>query len=234
MAVEGLAATNHAGVAASYVEGLLSAAEGFGYRLPELYGGLDQAAEQVPTPYPLACRPQAWAAASPVAIADRVARDRPGRPARRPVGGAGPAVPVAVARGARAAGRGRRSVVRVEDGPAHGAGGAGVAGRIGGQLEPRLVPGSLSVTRRAIVTIRVPLGRLLPLHVPVATTRLVTTPNSLSASMVAVVRASSVIVTLMSPGSTGPEPRHLRRRRACRCRSHLCGARRVHRSTHPR
>ncbi len=68
MAVEGLAATNHAAVAASYVDGLLSAAEGFGYRLPELYGGLGRAAEQVPTPYPLACRPQAWAAASPAAV----------------------------------------------------------------------------------------------------------------------------------------------------------------------
>ncbi|MGH3461383.1 MAG: amylo-alpha-1,6-glucosidase [Kribbellaceae bacterium] len=68
LAVEGLAATNHGDVAASYVEGLVAAAEGFGYRLPEVYGGLGRAAEQVPTPYPLACRPQAWAAASPAVI----------------------------------------------------------------------------------------------------------------------------------------------------------------------
>ncbi|MEL4356359.1 MULTISPECIES: glycogen debranching N-terminal domain-containing protein [unclassified Luteococcus] len=49
--------------------GLLRAAEGFGFRLPELFGGLD--AEQVfpPQPYPASCRPQAWAATSSVVIA---------------------------------------------------------------------------------------------------------------------------------------------------------------------
>ncbi|HEY9410583.1 MAG TPA: glycogen debranching N-terminal domain-containing protein [Jiangellaceae bacterium] len=68
LAIEGLAVAGHSEVAASYVEGLLGSAEGFGYRLPELYGGLGRAAEPVPTPYPLACRPQAWAAAAPAGI----------------------------------------------------------------------------------------------------------------------------------------------------------------------
>jgi glycogen debranching enzyme len=68
MAVEGLCTTGHTAVAASFVNGLVDAAEAFGYRLPELYGGSGKDAEAVPTPYPPACRPQAWAAASSVAI----------------------------------------------------------------------------------------------------------------------------------------------------------------------
>jgi glycogen debranching enzyme len=68
LAVEGLAATGHAQVATAFVHGLVDAAEAFRYRLPELYGGSGKDSEAVPTPYPPACRPQAWAAAAPVAI----------------------------------------------------------------------------------------------------------------------------------------------------------------------
>jgi glycogen debranching enzyme len=68
MTVQGLFATGQADVASSYVEGLLRAAEAFGYRLPELYGGRGTGEESTPTPYPLSCRPQAWAAASAVAV----------------------------------------------------------------------------------------------------------------------------------------------------------------------
>jgi glycogen debranching enzyme len=32
------------------------------YRLPELFGGEARSAHQAPVPYPVACRPQAWAA----------------------------------------------------------------------------------------------------------------------------------------------------------------------------
>ncbi|MCL6423144.1 amylo-alpha-1,6-glucosidase [Brachybacterium sp. JHP9] len=48
---------------------LLSAANGFDQRLPELFSG--QSADEVdpPLPYPASCRPQAWAAASAVPIA---------------------------------------------------------------------------------------------------------------------------------------------------------------------
>ena len=48
------------------VLGLLSASEGFGGRLPELFCGFDRAEFARPVPYPTACAPQAWAAASPL------------------------------------------------------------------------------------------------------------------------------------------------------------------------
>jgi hypothetical protein len=49
--------------------GLLRAAEGFDWRLPELFSG--HSAEDVwpPVPYPASCRPQAWAAASSIPVA---------------------------------------------------------------------------------------------------------------------------------------------------------------------
>ncbi|GAA1648547.1 glycogen debranching N-terminal domain-containing protein [Kribbella alba] len=68
MAVQGLYAAGQAATATKYVRGLVDAAEAFDYRLPELYGGRGAAEETRPTPYPLSCRPQAWAAASAVAV----------------------------------------------------------------------------------------------------------------------------------------------------------------------
>jgi glycogen debranching enzyme len=68
MTVQGLFASGQSDVASSYVEGLVRAAEAFDYRLPELYGGRGTSEESTPTPYPLSCRPQAWAAASAVAV----------------------------------------------------------------------------------------------------------------------------------------------------------------------
>jgi hypothetical protein len=47
--------------------GLVRAAPAFDFRLPELYGGDDAEHVSSPTPYPAACRPQAWSAASPIA-----------------------------------------------------------------------------------------------------------------------------------------------------------------------
>ncbi|MFC9688762.1 glycogen debranching N-terminal domain-containing protein [Kribbella sp. NPDC056951] len=82
MTVEGLYAAGHADVASSYVAGLVRAAESFEYRLPELYGGRGLSAETRPTPYPSSCRPQAWAAASAVAVlvaALGIEPDVPGR-----------------------------------------------------------------------------------------------------------------------------------------------------------
>lgn len=68
IAVRGLAAEGQLEEAARLGRGLLVAAEDFGYRLPELYGG--DAADDVPFPsvYPAACRPQAWSAAAPLAV----------------------------------------------------------------------------------------------------------------------------------------------------------------------
>jgi glycogen debranching enzyme len=46
-------------------EGLLDAASRFGdRRLPELFGGFPREEAGEPVPYPVACRPQAWAAGS--------------------------------------------------------------------------------------------------------------------------------------------------------------------------
>ncbi|MBN9180323.1 MAG: hypothetical protein J0J00_07195, partial [Microbacterium sp.] len=52
------------------VSGLCRAAEAFGYRMPELHAGDDVALPGSPSPYPAACRPQAWSAtAALVAVA---------------------------------------------------------------------------------------------------------------------------------------------------------------------
>ena len=50
------------------VRGLLDAAEAFGGRLPELFCGFDRDAFPGPIPYPTACAPQAWAAATPLLL----------------------------------------------------------------------------------------------------------------------------------------------------------------------
>jgi glycogen debranching enzyme len=72
MAVQGLYGVRQAVTATStatkYVRGLVDAAEAFNYRLPELYGGAGSEVESRPTPYPLSCFPQAWAAASAIAV----------------------------------------------------------------------------------------------------------------------------------------------------------------------
>jgi glycogen debranching enzyme len=67
VAVRGLARDGFVDAAASLTAGVVAASEGVAYRLPELYGG-DQADDvPFPTAYPAACRPQAWAAAAPLA-----------------------------------------------------------------------------------------------------------------------------------------------------------------------
>jgi glycogen debranching enzyme len=63
IAILGLCRTRHPDAASVLLEGLLAAAPAFGFRLPELYGGHPAVPLLQPTPYPGACRPQAWAAA---------------------------------------------------------------------------------------------------------------------------------------------------------------------------
>jgi len=46
--------------------GLLDAADAFGGRLPELFGGFAREDFPEPVPYPTSCSPQAWAAAAPI------------------------------------------------------------------------------------------------------------------------------------------------------------------------
>ncbi|GAA2271398.1 glycogen debranching N-terminal domain-containing protein [Glycomyces scopariae] len=58
----GMARAGRREEAAVVVEGLLDAAEGFGFRMPELHAGFARAERDRPVPYPAACRPQAWSA----------------------------------------------------------------------------------------------------------------------------------------------------------------------------
>jgi hypothetical protein len=68
VAVRGLARDGYVDQAAALAAGIVAASEGVAYRLPELYGG-DQAGDGAafPVDYPASCRPQAWAAAAPLA-----------------------------------------------------------------------------------------------------------------------------------------------------------------------
>ncbi|MEV0272857.1 glycogen debranching N-terminal domain-containing protein [Hamadaea sp. NPDC050747] len=119
IAVSGLAAEGHADAAAVLTEGLLAASEAVGYRLAELHGGDARDDLRRPTPYPAACQPQAWSAASAVAILHAASGLRPdvpaGEVALRPLAGA----PLGgfTVRGLRVAGR-RVSVTVDRDGSA--------------------------------------------------------------------------------------------------------------------
>ena len=62
--IDGLLRTGRADLADGLAEGMLRAALAFDWRLPELWSG-----EGRPVPYPAACRPQAWSAASAVVVA---------------------------------------------------------------------------------------------------------------------------------------------------------------------
>jgi glycogen debranching enzyme len=68
----GLARAGFGAPAATLIDGLLTAAETFGYRLPELHAGDARTALSRPMPYPAACRPQAWSAAAAVLITQAV------------------------------------------------------------------------------------------------------------------------------------------------------------------
>ncbi|MET0673402.1 MAG: glycogen debranching N-terminal domain-containing protein [Microbacterium pygmaeum] len=59
------------------IDDLLAAAEGFAYRVPELHSGDPRSHTAVPTPYPAACRPQAWSAAAAVTAASVLLDLRP-------------------------------------------------------------------------------------------------------------------------------------------------------------
>jgi len=69
MILSGLLRDGFTDEAATLARGLLAAADGFDYRLPELFSGHSADEVSQPIPYPASCRPQAWAAASAVPIA---------------------------------------------------------------------------------------------------------------------------------------------------------------------
>ncbi|ERK73611.1 hypothetical protein N136_00027, partial [Leifsonia aquatica ATCC 14665] len=64
--ITGLAREGFAAEAEQLSDGLLAAADGFGYRMPELHSGDSTEQTAAPIPYPAACRPQAWSAAAAV------------------------------------------------------------------------------------------------------------------------------------------------------------------------
>ncbi|MFZ4894789.1 amylo-alpha-1,6-glucosidase [Plantibacter sp. Mn2098] len=66
--ISGLASAGFGAEAASLSRGLLDAAEGFAFRMPELHSGDAAADIASPVPYPAACRPQAWSAAAAIAV----------------------------------------------------------------------------------------------------------------------------------------------------------------------
>ncbi|MFF0729918.1 glycogen debranching N-terminal domain-containing protein [Streptomyces sp. NPDC004134] len=68
IAVHGLARAGFPEPAAALATGLLRAAGDFDARLPELFAGYGADSGSRPVPYPAACRPQAWAAASAVLV----------------------------------------------------------------------------------------------------------------------------------------------------------------------
>lgn len=74
IALTGLAAEGHTELADTLAHGLLRAARHFGGRPPELYGVLD---DSPPVHYPVACSPQAWAAAGVIAAALHLGREVP-------------------------------------------------------------------------------------------------------------------------------------------------------------
>jgi glycogen debranching enzyme len=49
-------------------QGILTAADHFGGRLPELFCGFDRSEFEDPVPYPTSCSPQAWAAGAPILL----------------------------------------------------------------------------------------------------------------------------------------------------------------------
>jgi hypothetical protein len=67
VAVRGLALDGYVDQAVDLTAGLVAASEGVAYRLPELYGGDQSTDVAFPVDYPASCRPQAWAAAAPLA-----------------------------------------------------------------------------------------------------------------------------------------------------------------------
>ncbi|GAT89630.1 glycogen debranching enzyme [Paenarthrobacter nicotinovorans] len=68
IAITGLVREGFKEEAALLIEGLLNAAEGFSYRMPELHSGDPSETTSSPVPYPASCQPQAWSAAASVAV----------------------------------------------------------------------------------------------------------------------------------------------------------------------
>lgn len=68
IAIAGLARDGFTAEAGVLISGLLDAASGFDYRMPELHSGDAATEASAPIPYPAACRPQAWSATAAVSV----------------------------------------------------------------------------------------------------------------------------------------------------------------------
>ena len=68
LTIGGLARYGHNSAAATIAAALIDASAAFAGRLPELFCGFDRADLPTPIGYPTACSPQAWAAATPLAL----------------------------------------------------------------------------------------------------------------------------------------------------------------------
>ncbi|SEB47209.1 Glycogen debranching enzyme (alpha-1,6-glucosidase) [Paramicrobacterium humi] len=66
IAARGLGVEGFDDEAGNLIRGLMAAAEGFDYRMPELHSGDAISEATRPVPYPAACRPQAWSAAASI------------------------------------------------------------------------------------------------------------------------------------------------------------------------
>jgi glycogen debranching enzyme len=104
IAISGLGRAGFEAEATSLIDGLLNAADSFGYRMPELHSGDAASDFSAPVPYPAACHPQAWSAAAAIAVLSTSLGIRPnddGSVRLAPLAGVG----AIVADGLRIAGR---------------------------------------------------------------------------------------------------------------------------------
>jgi glycogen debranching enzyme len=81
--IAGLARSGYGATATTLIDGLLTAAETFDYRVPELFAGDSRSALSRPMPYPAACRPQAWSAAASILVLQSLTGLYPDVPAGR-------------------------------------------------------------------------------------------------------------------------------------------------------
>lgn len=77
LAVAGLVRYGHVQAAATAASALIDASAAFTGRLPELFCGFSRAELMAPVGYPSACSPQAWAAATPIALLSALLQLRP-------------------------------------------------------------------------------------------------------------------------------------------------------------
>lgn len=83
LACEGLRRYGLDAQAFGLADDLIAAMVLFDHRLPELFGGHTREAGDTPTPYPTACRPQAWAAGVPLQLTSMFLGLEPDIPAAR-------------------------------------------------------------------------------------------------------------------------------------------------------